>query len=189
MSRIQAIDRSTVSAIGGGPNSCNAKYVISYTSGAEWEARSQRLQGSWYRTPRNRNEVRASTGGRSTPCESEVIDLAVMDDQNAAVLCAGGSVRSSEDAGNTWDELGTLPDGLVLGADSDHYVAAGGDEDCEGVTVTIFSATEQPNAADSGCASEAEASAGTLALAVRGETVWLWSGSQLAVSEYSGQSW
>lgn len=101
VSRIQAVEQDTVFVIGGDPNSCDAKYLISYTSGAEWEARSQPLQGSWYRAPRNHNEVRASTGNRSTPCGGEIIDLAAIDDQNAAVLCTGGSVRSSKDAGNT----------------------------------------------------------------------------------------
>lgn len=78
---------------------------------------------------------------------------------------------------------------MSLGADSDHYVAASLRDDCEGVALTIFNATEQPNAAESGCAADAEIAAGEVAVAVRGETVWLWSGGELAVSEDSGQSW
>lgn len=189
VSRIQATDQDTVFVIGGDPIDCSTEYVISSTSGTDWQARNMQLEGLWYLTPRDRNEVRDPTLERSTPCKGEVIDLAAMDGESAAVLCADGSVRASEDAGETWDKVGTLRGGLSLGADSDHYVAALISDDCGGVAVTTFRANEQLSSAHSGCASDAEATSGEVEVAIQGETVWLWSGREFAVSEDSGRSW
>lgn len=192
LSRLQATDRDTLFAIGGG-NDCKATYAISYTAGQDWEARNGRLAESWYVTPRDRTQVRASTGDRSQPCEDEgkgeVLDLASMDNRNAAVLCSDGRIRTSDDAGHTWGKPTTLPGAVALGADADGYVVASLIESCAGVAVTTFSESQAPADEPTGCAPAKGASAGQVAVTTRGGAVWVWAGDQVAVSRDSGSTW
>lgn len=186
---IQALDRNTLVAIGGSARNCAASYLISYISGGAWEKRDSRLATSWYRTPQNRDAVRTPNGDRSTPCGNGLLDLAVMDDSRAAVLCAGGAIQTSRNAGRTWDEVGVLPGATSLGADKNGYVAGSLTDRCDGVAVTIFGTTQTPDAGGSSCAPTSEARAGSIAVAKRGTRIWVWSGSQVAVSPDAGRTW
>lgn len=192
LTRIQATDRDTLVAIGGG-NDCKATYAISYVSGQQWETRNARLGESWYVTPADRTQVRASTGDRSEPCTdagtSEVLDLAVMDDDNATVLCSGGITRSSDDAGRTWSDPVTITGAVALGADTDGYVASSLVESCEGVAVTTFTPNQPPADEPVGCAPVNDAAAGEVAVTTLAGTVWVWAGDQVAVSQDAARTW
>lgn len=189
VTRLQALDRNTLFAIGGDGSSCTTSYAISYVSGEAWERRESVLSASWHRSPQNRNEVRAPTGRRSTPCRGNLVDLAVMNDVHAAVLCAGGAIASSGDAGRTWDEIGVLPGAASLAAEPTGYVAGSLTDRCDGVAVTLFGATQSSEADGVLCAPVTDAVAGQIAVAKRGDRVWVWAGDQVAASGDAGRTW
>ncbi len=160
-----------------------------YTSGDYWQKRDHKLGASWYLTPKDRNEIRAP-GNRAKLCDRDLVDLAPVDENNAAALCSNGAVFSTQNAGATWNSVGRLKGGVALGADPAGYVIASLGKECAGVALNFFGIAAQTlNQKGTRCAPVNGARAGEVDVARTENTLWVWGGTTVAVSNDAGKSW
>lgn len=188
VSSLNALYPNLLSAVGGGKD-CQATFAISYTSGDYWQTRDHKLGASWYLTPKDRNEIRAP-GNRAKLCDRDMVDLAPVDENNAAALCADGAVFSTQNAGATWGSVGRLKGAVALGSDAAGYVIASLGQECTGVALNSFSITAQTvKRKATRCAPVNGARAGEVDVARTENTLWVWGGTTVAVSNDAGNSW
>lgn len=189
VTRLRSFGGSSVFAVGGSED-CTASYVAAGGPGDAWRPDDAMLGETWHRLPDAPYRVQAPGGRVSRPCGEELADFAGLGDDNAAAVCADGTIRTTTNSGRTWRALESGKQGLAIAADDGAYVVALGGTECEGIGVTVLgSAGEQVDDGEIRCAPVAAASSGELAVAIRDRVLWVWSGSKVAVSTDHGRSW
>lgn len=189
VSRLRSYSESSVFAVGGSDD-CEARYVAAGGPGESWEPNESMLGATWYRQPGDTNRVHAPGGRTSSPCGADLGDLAGLGDDNAAAVCSDGVVRTTSDNGRTWRELKGGENGLAVAADDGSFALALGETDCEGLAVAVLEpGSERVNDDDVRCAPVEAVSGGELAVAIRDQVVWVWAGSEVAVSTDRGRTW
>jgi hypothetical protein len=189
VSRIRAYSDSSVFAVGGSAD-CQTRYVATGGPGESW-APNQRLLGeTWYRVPKQANRVHAPDGRVSEPCDDKLQDFAGLGDQGAATLCADGTVRTTENRGQSWRDLEGGSAALALGADENVYAVAMRRQSCDGVALALVEpGAEGIDRSLVRCAPVGRGALGEVAVGVRGQVIWLWLGDEVKVSTDGGRSW
>jgi hypothetical protein len=189
VSRIRAYSESSVFAVGASAD-CETRYVATGGPGDSWAPNGRLLSQTWYRVPRQPDRVHAPDGRISEPCEEELHDFAGLGDLGAATLCADGTVRTTQDRGQNWRDLGGGSTALALGADENVYVVAMRRQSCDGVALALVEpGAERINRAQVRCAPVGRTGIDDVAVGVRGQVVWLWLGDEVRVSSDGGGSW
>ena len=188
VSRLRAYSESSVFAVGGAEG-CAPRYLATGGPGEPWSGNGALLAESWYRVPKEINRVHAPGGRLSNPCGKRLHDFAGLGDLGASALCADGTVRITQDSGQSWRDLKGKSAGLALGADERVYAVAMRRKGCDGIAVVLLSPSAQSDGDAVRCAPVKQDFSGELAIGVRGEVVWLWLGSEVMVSTNSGRSW
>jgi hypothetical protein len=173
----------------GGDEDCEARYAATGGPGESWTFLPRLLGQTWYRLPNEHSRVHAPGGRLSSPCGDRLGDFAGLGVDGAAAICADGTVRLTQNGGRRWRELDGVA-GRAVGADEEVYVLALQDKDCDGIGVVLL--TPGAREVDSGlvrCAPVSGGSKKALAVAVRGQAVWLWAGEEVVVSTNRGRSW
>jgi hypothetical protein len=188
--RITAGSDAFVALIGLATEGCTPIYERSFTGGTAWEAAPDELAASWFVDPANRAGLHAPAGDRAAPCTA-VVQLAVVDENSAAVLCDDGSVHATRDAGANWLPPATVAGAAAISVGPDGYRAAVVNQNaCVGAQVVGIGIAEAglvPGAA--GTCLAATVSPGETAVASAENVTWLWAGDGLARSADGGATW
>ena len=187
--QLSAGPNGNVIAIGGTRQSCSYRYVA-YANDGTVTASANSPVDVWFSTPSDRDEINGPGDTKATPCEGHVVGLAPLDLSQALVVCDNGAVISTRNSGRTWRQVARIPNTLAIAAESGRYWVAGAHEGCDGVTVQ--SLTEKGGSLTRGrtrCAPGLDVAGGQVAIDVTDGTIWLWSGSKIAVSTDDGQTW
>lgn len=189
VSRLRAYGDSAVFAIGGGKG-CRPRFVAAGGPGESWLADESQLEETWYRDPKQIEQVHAPGGRMSSPCGKRLFDFAGLGDHGAAALCIDGTVRATPNDGRSWRDLAGGSTGLALGADERSYALAMRHDRCDGIAVVLLDPDTRAVDRDAmRCAPFKLDADGELAIGVRGDVVWLWLGSEVMVSTNSGRTW
>lgn len=176
--RIVATDRS-----------CRPIARHSTDGGASWQAGA--LNGIWYLSPdAEADQVLGPALVSTVGCVPR--SLAATDDDHAAVVCADGTVRVTDDAGDRWDEAAATAGVLALsGVGAGHALAR-----VEGCAIAVLRTAGGAVTGSPGpCLDELVGSAGRpgadvpAAIAAAGAVVVAQVGSTFLVSTDSGATW
>ncbi|MEV1130048.1 hypothetical protein [Agromyces sp. NPDC049794] len=182
---------SFVALIGLAAEGCAPTYERSFTGGAEWEPAPDELAASWFVDPANRAVVHAPAGDRAAPCAT-VVQLAVVDENSAALLCDDSSVHATVDAGASWLPPASVPGVAAIGVGADGYrVAVINQNGCVGgQLIGIGVAAAGLALGSAGGCLPATVGPGEAALSSADDgTTWLWAGDALARSQDGGATW
>ena len=152
VTRIQATDASKGFVVGAAQD-CSMGVKQTTDGGGTWPGNGS-LADTLARDPKDPTKVRAPGSRTVAPCgSSPVVDLARNSVSGAQVLCADGTIHSSNDDGQTWPEAGRVTSGLALdsklvGGSATAYVARTA-EGCAGVQVSTVAGGQ---VSDLGCA-------------------------------------
>jgi len=118
---------------------CLAELKSTTDGGGAWGSTST-VGDAWFRDPKNPKVVGAPGASTSQPCGGlAVLDLAVVSQSTARVLCADGLVRSTTNTGSSWTDSGEVTGAValaVLSADpAKTYVTRLDVPDCAGIQV------------------------------------------------------
>ncbi len=136
--RVRPADNQAAFVIGSDA-SCAAELKDTSDGGGTW-AWGGFVGRAWFRDPKDSLVVRAPGSAMSQPCgKRAVLDLAVITDVSARVLCAEGLVRSTSDNGSIWSDAGTVDGAVALAvptvSPAETYVARVGAPNCAGVQI------------------------------------------------------
>jgi len=186
--RLQVTDASTVFVVGTGGAECTPVFSQTFSAGQSYVDYPDRLGAAWYVASSDRATVHSPSGSHAAPC-AVVTNLAVTDDERAAVLCDDGSLSTTIDAGTTWAAPSEVPGTVSVTAVTDGYLLARlGQEGCESVSVASY-APGTAETAPVGCAPGDASVPEDVVLAAAGDAVWLWAGEGTLVSTDRGASW
>ncbi|GAA4379005.1 hypothetical protein [Agromyces bauzanensis] len=189
--RVSADADAFVSLLGLATEGCAPDYEQSFVGGEAWETAPDELAASWFIDPANRAGVHSPTGDRQAPC-AVVVQVAVIDENSAAVLCDDASVHATTDAGNTWMPPAPVPGAAAIGVGADAYrVAVVNQNGCAGaqlVGLGVAPGGLAPIAA--GACLPATVAPGEAAVASAADgTTWLWAGDALGRTQDGGATW
>lgn len=187
---IDVIDRSEVHVVGQSGDDCVTSVGRSYTSGLDWVESPEQARTAWYVDPVDPAIVRSPSKSGPLPC-GPVVQVAAADNLTAAALCADRTVQRTADGGLTWDAAVPAPGVVALASGPDGYVlAAIGDEACDGVQVRTLPESGT-DAAALGClpARTTDLPAGSVAVSVATDAVWVWVDEAVRVSQDGGITW
>ena len=92
--------------------------------------------------------------------------------------------------GRTWRDLEDGRGGLAVGADDGVFVLAQRRTGCEGVAVTVVDPEVDRDSSDEPrCAPVDPTGTNDVAVSVRDQVIWLWAGSEVAITEDRGRTW
>ncbi|ROS54731.1 hypothetical protein [Frigoribacterium sp. PhB24] len=187
--RLQATDAASAFVVGPSGSTCTPAFSQTFSGGAEYRNYPERLAASWYVARTAPDVVHSPSGDHEAPCPA-VVDLAVVSDAQAGVLCSDRRFFRTGDGASTWD-AGTVVDGAVaVTAVSGRFlVASVGAVDCDGTAVDSPATTAGATSTRVGCAPASSDTPGSVALSGGGGSVWLWAGDDVLVSADGGVTW
>jgi photosystem II stability/assembly factor-like uncharacterized protein len=135
---VKVVSASEAWVVGTDKN-CKPRFSRTTTSGRTWKTKLT-TNGAWHLLPRGASQLHAPLRNVDSPCTAGTapIDLAPTNDQTAAVLCEGGLVHVTGDAGGTWKEQGAVTGATALAFvdASVGFAAAPGGDSCDGTRVS-----------------------------------------------------
>lgn len=182
--RLRVRDNGSAFAIGA-DGDCKARFRQSDDQAQDWDT-SAAVPGVWYRDPKDAAVVGTEARTKAKPCDSAgVVDLAV-DDDSATALCGDGTILASR-AGREWSLEATVDGALAIALAGDRTLALVTVPECAGLAVVDAAKPEEVR----GCAPAdlGAVSAGQLALAGKGATVWVAAGSAVLRSSGDLAEW
>ena len=186
--RVKAVS-ATEAWVVGTDTSCKPRFIRTTDSGRTWVTKVS-TAGAWHLLPAPSRRLHAPTGNVDSPCKaaSPATDLAVTDNTTAAVLCSGGLVHTTRDAGATWARAGSTTGGTALAflGRQVGFAAAPGGAVCDG---TLVARTTDAGATwrERGCA---EGAAGAVTLAFSTATAGLLATSdEVWQTDDAGRTW
>jgi len=187
--RLQASDASTAFVVGPAGEDCSTAFTQTFSAGAAFRDYPDRLPSAWYVARSNQAVVHSPSGDRTAPCPV-VVDLAVVSDSQAAVLCADRTLYRTADAAASWDAGTVVPGAVALTVDAGTFVVASvGVDGCEGTQVASTASAADAVVTPTGCSPVTSAEPGQVAVSAAAGSVWLWAGDDLAVSSDAGVTW
>jgi hypothetical protein len=187
--RLQATDASTAFVVGPAGTSCETAFAQTFSAGAAFRDYPDRLAGAWHVARSDRAVVHSPIGDQVAPCPV-VVDLAVVSDTQAAVLCADHTLYRTDDGAASWDGGTTVDGAVAVSAEvGTVYVASADAPDCAGTQISSSPATDDAPVTPVGCASATSDQPGTVALSATAGAVWLWAGETVLVSRDGGSTW
>lgn len=189
LDRLQATDASSAFVVGPAGDDCAPAFAQTFSGGAEYRDYPERLAASWYVARTAPGTVHSPSGDRAAPCPT-VVDLAVVSDAEAGVLCSDRTFFRTGDGATTWD-AGTVVDGAVAvtAASGSYLVASTGAADCDGTAVVTPPTASGAAATTVGCAPASSETPGAIALSASAAAVWLWADDVVSVSTDGGVTW
>jgi hypothetical protein len=174
----------------GGDEDCESRYRAASGPGEPWTVNPRLLAQTWYRLPTEQNRVHAPGGRLSSPCGDRLRDFAGLRIAGAAALCRDGTLRLTQNGGRQWRKLEGVTGGRALGADEGIFVLALRNPGCAGIGVVLLTPGARQVETDSiRCGPLGGGPDLELAVAVRGQVLWLWAGDEVAVSTDRGRTW
>ena len=190
--RVQPLDEDRVFAVAAGAD-CELKQYASNDRGDSWQAPSA-VSGGWARQLDEPTEVLTPQDDRAQPCgpSTAVVDLSRTSASQAQALCVSGSVRVTNDGGETWTDAGAVEGGLALGNRLEKgqlttYVArvAG---DCPGIDlVRVAKGKASESVACIGTTLPSKA--GQIGLSIVAEAGWLVAGDKVWTAPAALKAW
>jgi len=174
ITRIRTSGRAEGWVVAGVGKDCTMRVFTTGGAGDEWSDPAS-ASAAWARVAEDARRAIRPGGGPVTPCgRAEVLDLASIGRVVASVLCADGTVRTTEDGGETWPEAFRVEGALAfaLRADGRGTIASVTTE-CDGTTVTAL-VDGQPE--ESVCVEGAEATPGDVSISLSDQAAWLVAG-------------
>jgi hypothetical protein len=186
---MRSYDEASVFAVGGN-KACEPRYVATGGPEESWATNPQFLGQTWYRMPSEHDQVHAPGGRLSKPCDVGLGDFAGLGLGGAAALCSNGTLRLTQNGGRDWRDLDGVVAGRAVGADEKVYVLAMRKAECAGIGVVLLSpGVRELDTEKVRCAPLHSGSDKEIAVAVRGQVLWLWAGDEVAVSTDRGRNW
>ena len=187
--RLQASEAATAFVVGPVGSTCEPTFAQTFTSGADFGEYPDRLDASWYVSRSDRSVVHAPFSENPAPCAS-VVDLAVVSDTQAAVLCSDRTVYRTTDAAASWDAGAPVEGAVAIAAASGtFYVASTGAAGCDGTQIATTSSSADDVMTPVGCSPATTDEPGSVAVSAASGSVWLWAGDDVAVSIDGGVTW
>lgn len=166
---------------------CAPQLYSTANSGSTWNGPLSAV-GTWYLDPASPSTLGAPGGAKTIGCEA--LGLSPVTDRQVAVLCADGSVITTNDGGTTWAEPVAVDGITALSYSRQNLLAvANGDEICSGLQILNLGTNgsmEQLSCVEMDIGS---AGAGDMALAQSGNNLVLWAGDNQLISTDGGQTW
>lgn len=178
VSRLRVLGPQSLFVIGGG-DGCAPTYVSSADGGMSWVTNDAYLVGSWYLLPDDSSIIATPVGEVDAPCEPA--DLAALDAQHAAVLCADASLALTQDGGASWSASETEIAARAIGVANDGYALAGTHEQCGDSVALNRVDTAGTTLSEHACTELEDANAQRLAISATGGATWLWAEEEVAV--------
>jgi len=187
--RVQATDAASVFVVGPAGTTCATAFAQTFSGGVEFRDYPERLAASWFVARSTPGTVHSPAGDRPAPCAA-VVDLAVVSDTEAGVLCSDRRFFRTTDGASTWDS-GTAVEGAVaVTADVGTYlVASVGAADCEGTAVSVPASAPGADSTRVGCAPASSATPGSVTLSAGTDALWLWADDTVLISTNGGVTW
>ena len=187
--RVQATGADTVFVIGPAGAECTTAFAQTFSAGSAFRDYPERLAVSWYVSRDDRATVHSPAGDRPAPCAA-VIDVAVVSDAQAAVLCSDQRLFRTADGAVSWDAGTPVPGAVaVASGDGSYVVAASGASDCAGTGISSTGVAAGSPVDPIGCAPASVTTPGAVALSEAAGSVWLWAGDDVSVSRDGGRTW
>jgi hypothetical protein len=175
VTRVRPSDGSTAFVVGGDTD-CESRVWYTADKGDTWSP-PQSAADAWGRVVEEPQSVLRPGGDPVQPCPADVLDLVGLTGGRAAVLCADGNVRVTEDRGATWSTTIERENTLAISFREPSDGAIVGIEDgCNGVAV---SAVVGDDLGESTCVEDAEQAPGLVAISVADGAVWLVAGDDV----------
>lgn len=173
----------TVKTPGAGAAGCTPHFYASYTEGRFWSEYPEELPAAAY-IDTGKGTLHVPSGSENPPCEHP---QHVVGRPSTAVLCPGALFE--QHAADAWVKASVPGVVAMTASDSGYIVAVSGAADCDGLAIeslpTPVVANEHPE--ELSCVPSPVAR--TVTLASAGESLWLWNGSTVSVSQDGGKHW
>ena len=135
--RVKAVSATEAWVVGTNA-SCKPQFIRTTDGGRTWVTKVS-TAGAWHLLPAPARRLHAPEGNVDSPCRAArpAIDLAVSDDTTAAILCSGGQVHTTRDAGATWARSVSTTGGTALAflGRQVGFAASPGGTECDGTLV------------------------------------------------------
>ncbi|WP_426517623.1 hypothetical protein ACPPVQ_00765 [Diaminobutyricibacter sp. McL0618] len=185
--RISVQSAKQASAVTLASQGCTPEYIRTYVAGDNWATYPDQLAGSWYVEAAKRSVVHTPTGDVQAPCTT-VIDVAVRDPANAAVLCANHDVHATGNGGAAWGPAVPVAGSAAISTAGNGYIIAVTDrQGCAGTATTLYDGGSA--LVGGGCATSTKPPAGGVSVANGGSTLWMWSADSVVKSTDGGATW
>lgn len=163
-------------AIGADKN-CKPAYVRIDAPDGHWQQDKSALDSAWYVTPGDLNTVHEPHGSMSKPCDTlGLVNLAAVDNKQAAVLCSDGSVRTRV-GGQDWTKVKAGPGVVAISASPKRFVMASQLKACNGLSIRRFELTSAGlNLWRPQCAKLPHVDPTAVAVGLAHGSTWVWSG-------------
>ncbi|MEP6761331.1 MAG: hypothetical protein ABJA93_08190 [Sporichthyaceae bacterium] len=169
--RVKAVSAAEAWVVGT-DKSCKPRFIRTTDGGLTWVTKVSTV-GAWHRLPPPSTRLHAPKGNVDSPCAAATpaVDLAVSSNTAAAILCKGGQVHTTQDAGTTWLRAGSTRGATALAflGRRAGFASTPGNKSCAG-TLTSRSSDAGTTWQERGCA---EGATGGVALAFSTNTVGL----------------
>lgn len=186
--RVKAVS-ATEAWVVGTDTGCKPRFIRTTDGGRTWVTKVS-TAGAWHLLPAPSRRLHAPQGSVDSPCRAATpaTDLAVSSNTTAAILCSGGQVHTTRDAGATWAKAASTTGGTALAflGREVGFAASPGDARCDGTLVarTTDAATTWQRR---GCA---EGAAGAVTLAFSTATAGLMAtADQTWQTDDAGRTW
>lgn len=184
--RLRATDAGSAFVVGAAQECATA--LASTTDGGDtWTRADATLSSAWFLAPTDRTFVAGPRGDAPVPCPTGAVDLAAVDAQRGAVLCQDGSIAVSSDGGQAWATTVSVAGARALTQNGSAYAVATFEGPCDALSVYGVSSEGQAQSEPFACAPVTTAV--EVALSIIDEQMWVWSGTELAISRDGGQTW
>jgi photosystem II stability/assembly factor-like uncharacterized protein len=112
--RVKSVSITEAWVVGTDP-SCTPRFIRTTDGGRTWVTKVS-TAGAWHLLPAASRRLHAPKGNVDSPCKAATpaTDLAVSDNTDAAILCRGGQVHTTRDAGATWARAGATTGATAL---------------------------------------------------------------------------
>ena len=159
---------------------CEPK-VVSTSDGGETWGEPGPAATTWGLWPEQGPQVLVPGGEPAEACEEgDATAISATDGRTALVLCDGGTVRRTSDAGKTWTDAATVEGAVSLSARDDVVAVLVDADECEGLGVRSGETGEELTLGEPACVEGVSAPA---AITVTGAGGWVADEGAVAVGE------
>ena len=184
--RLRASDANSAFVVGVGQG-CETALSSTTDGGETWTRADANLSSAWFLAPTDRTLVVGPRATSPVPCPSGVVDLAALDVQRGAVLCLDGSLAVSSDGGQSWATTLSVAGARAITTNGAAYAVATYEGPCNALSLYGVNSDGEAETAPFACVPVA--SAVDVALSISDDLLWVWSGTDLAISLDGGQTW
>jgi hypothetical protein len=175
-------------AVGQASDDC-VPALFTTTSRADRWTPAAGVEQEWYIVPGAPSSVNSPGGVRATPC-AVVIGVHPASGDAAAALCDDERIVRTLDGGATWDDGLYVPGARTFAASASGYLLATvGRADCAGVRLVVVYPSAAPGDGAASACRLTTADTNQVSISIAGESLWLWTGDELAITTDRGVSW